>query len=114
MKNRITAGLLAIFLGGFGIHQFYLGRSDYGILSIIFFWTGIPALIGLYQGIVMLTQSDEDFRQHWNLDEVADTTGGAFGSSSKSKAEELKRYYDLYKDGAITEEEYEQKKKDLL
>ena len=42
-----TAGvLLAIFLGGFGVHHFYLGRTVAGVLYLIFSWTGIPTILG--------------------------------------------------------------------
>ena len=113
MKNRLVAGLLAILLGGIGIHHFYLGRMGYGIVSIVFCWTGIPGIIGLVEGIIMLTQTDQEFQQKYNLESV-ESTASAFGGTSVSKADELRKYRDLYDDGAITLEEYEQKKKDLL
>lgn len=60
-RNKLVAALLAIFLGEFGIHHFYLGNNRAGILSVIFFWTCIPALIGLIQGIMMIVESDDEF-----------------------------------------------------
>lgn len=63
VKDRATAGILAILLGGLGIHKFYLGQSGQGILYLIFFWTGIPALIGLIEGILYLTKTDEEFQR---------------------------------------------------
>jgi TM2 domain-containing membrane protein YozV len=60
-KNRIAAALFAIFLGGFGVHKFYLGRTGMGILYLVFFWTFIPAVIGFFEGIILLTKSDQDF-----------------------------------------------------
>ena len=62
VKNKLTAGLLAIFLGGLGVHKFYLGKIGLGILYIVFCWTYIPALVGLIEGIIYLTQSDEKFQ----------------------------------------------------
>ena len=59
VKSKVTAGLLAIFLGGFGIHKFYLGKIFQGILYILFCWTYIPAIIGVIEGIIYLTKSDE-------------------------------------------------------
>ena len=59
-KNKTAAGLLAIFLGSFGIHRFYLGDAI-GILYLLFFWTGIPGIIGLVEGIIYLTMPDEEF-----------------------------------------------------
>ncbi len=62
VKSKITAGLLAIFLGGLGIHKFYLGKIGMGILYIVFCWTYIPAIIGFIEGIIYLTQNDETFQ----------------------------------------------------
>ncbi|MBV8477989.1 MAG: TM2 domain-containing protein, partial [Acidobacteria bacterium] len=33
--NRTTAGILAILLGGFGVHKFYLGQTTAGIITIV-------------------------------------------------------------------------------
>ena len=66
-RNRLIAALLALFLGGFGIHHFYLGNNIYGILSIIFCWSCIPAIIGLVQGVLMLIESDEEFAKRINV-----------------------------------------------
>lgn len=62
MKSKVTAGVLAILLGGFGIHKFYLGKTGMGILYLVFCWTGIPEVIGLIEGILYLTATDEDFQ----------------------------------------------------
>ena len=63
MKNRTTAGILAILLGGLGVHKFYLGETGMGILYLLFCWTSIPSLIGLIEGILYLTKSDEEFEK---------------------------------------------------
>ena len=60
-RYKIVAGILALFLGDFGLQHFYLGNKGAGIASCIFFWTGIPAIIGLVQGILILLESDEEF-----------------------------------------------------
>lgn len=62
VKSKIAAGLLAIFLGGFGIHKFYLGKIGMGILYILFCWTYIPAIVGFVEGIIYLCSSDENFQ----------------------------------------------------
>jgi TM2 domain-containing membrane protein YozV len=64
-KSKIAAALFAIFLGGIGIHKFYLGRVVWGILYILFCWTFIPAIVGFIEGIVYLTMSDEAFAQKY-------------------------------------------------
>lgn len=60
-KNRVTAGILAILLGGIGAHKFYLGDTGMGLLYLCFCWTAIPAIVGLIEGIIYLTKSDEEF-----------------------------------------------------
>jgi TM2 domain-containing membrane protein YozV len=35
MKSKLTAGLLGLFLGTFGIHKFYLGKTTQGIIYIL-------------------------------------------------------------------------------
>ena len=60
--DRTAAGLLAILLGGLGVHKFYMGDTAMGVLYLCFSWTLIPALIGLVEGIVYLTKSDAEFQ----------------------------------------------------
>lgn len=60
-KSKLVAGLLGIFLGGLGIHKFYLGKIGMGILYLIFCWTYIPALVGFIEGIIYLCASDQEF-----------------------------------------------------
>ena len=62
VKNKVAAGLLAIFLGGIGIHKFYMGKIGMGILYICFCWTYIPAIVGLVEGIIYLCSNDENFQ----------------------------------------------------
>lgn len=47
-KNRTLAIVLAIFLGIVGAHKFYLGNWKYGLLYLVFCWTGVPILLGFY------------------------------------------------------------------
>ncbi|HEJ9508854.1 TPA: TM2 domain-containing protein [Proteus mirabilis] len=65
-KNKLAAALLAIFLGGLGIHKFYLRKVGMGILYLIFCWTGIPAIIGFIEGIYYLCISDQTFNDEYN------------------------------------------------
>jgi TM2 domain-containing membrane protein YozV len=58
-KTKIVAALLAIFLGSFGVHKFYLGEIGRGILYLAFFWTAIPGIVGFIEGIIWLIQSNE-------------------------------------------------------
>ena len=45
-KDEIVGVLLAFFLGNFGVHKFYLHRNTAGVFYLLFFWTGIPAILG--------------------------------------------------------------------
>lgn len=45
-RDELVGVLLAIFLGGFGLHHFYVGRVGLGVLYIVFSWTGIPWILG--------------------------------------------------------------------
>jgi TM2 domain-containing membrane protein YozV len=61
-EKKIVAGILGILLGGLGIHKFYLGYIKEGIIQIVLcLLCGIGALIGLIEGIIYLTKSDEAF-----------------------------------------------------
>lgn len=60
-KSKLAAALFGIFLGGIGIHKFYLGKAVQGVFYILFCWTFIPSLLGLIEGILLLTMSDQDF-----------------------------------------------------
>lgn len=62
MKSKATAGILAILLGSLGVHKFYLGKIGLGIVYILFCWTGIPGIIGLIEGILYLTKTEEEFQ----------------------------------------------------
>lgn len=71
--KKIAAGLCGILLGGLGIHKFILGYTVEGIimlaisLGVGFFTCGIGSaivgVIGLVEGIIYLTKSDEEFVQ---------------------------------------------------
>ncbi len=52
-KNELVAVLLALFLGGLGIHRFYMGQTGAAVLYLIFSWTGIPAIIGFIECFLM-------------------------------------------------------------
>lgn len=65
-KSRVVAAaVLAFFLGGFGIHKFYLGKILQGFLYFILCWTFIPAIIAFIEFIVYLCMSDESFAKKY-------------------------------------------------
>ena len=67
-NKKIVAGLLAIVLGGLGIHKFILGYTKEGIIQFLLsFLCGLGALIGLIEGIIYLTKTDEEFYQTYQV-----------------------------------------------
>jgi TM2 domain-containing membrane protein YozV len=52
-RDEVVGILLALFLGTFGVHHFYLRRTGLGILYCCFFWSGIPAILGFIECFFM-------------------------------------------------------------
>ena len=52
-RDEVVGILLALFLGTFGVHHFYLRRTGLGILYCFFFWTGIPSVLGFIECFFM-------------------------------------------------------------
>lgn len=61
--KKIIAGICGILLGGFGVHKFILGYTTEGVIQIVitFVTCGVGSIVGLVEGIIYLTKSDEDF-----------------------------------------------------
>lgn len=62
MKNKYIAAALALFLGGFGVHKFYLGQTFQGILYLCFCWTYIPSIVAFIESLMYLFCSDNEFQ----------------------------------------------------
>ena len=66
-NKRVPTGVIAIIFGALGIHKFMLGYKKQGIImllvSLLTFGIGasIMSIIGLVEGIIYLTKSDEEF-----------------------------------------------------
>lgn len=69
-SEKITASLLAFFLGGLGVHKFFLGTNSSGIIMLLISLVGWPLLfipnfivaaIGFIEGIIYISKTDEDF-----------------------------------------------------
>ena len=58
-KSKIAAGLLGLFLGGWGVHNFYLGFTTKAVIQLILtiFTCGIASLWGFIEGIMILAGS---------------------------------------------------------
>ena len=84
-NKKVLAGVLAILLGGLGVHKFILGMNKEGFillgvtiasfplmcLVIGVFTIYIPAIIGLIEGIIYLTKTDEEFYQTYQVNKKA-------------------------------------------
>lgn len=58
-KSKLAAGLLGIFLGGIGVHRFYLGYTTIGVVQILvtFITCGFGSIWGLVEGILIIAGS---------------------------------------------------------
>ncbi|MCP9765115.1 TM2 domain-containing protein [Lacihabitans soyangensis] len=130
MKNRTTAGIFALLLGGLGIHKFYLGKVGVGIIYLIFCLTFIPAIVGFIEGIVYLTMSDANFdlkyngiltQKNINVEAVPDNSKKYAANNERIKElyqkmeVEIKTEKELlsadYSAGKLTREEFQEKLK---
>lgn len=68
-KSRGVCALLAILVGGFGVHYFYLGKAGGGILTLVLSMVtcGLWTVITLIQGILMFCMTNQQFRQKYVL-----------------------------------------------
>ena len=67
IKSKIAAGILAMLLGGIGIHKFYLGQIGWGIVYLLFCWTGLPAIWAFIDGIIILCSKTENFELKYKV-----------------------------------------------
>lgn len=79
-KSKIAAALLAFFLGLFGVHKFYLGKTTAGIIMLLCGTLGwillaippmIIGVIAFIEFIIYLVKSDEDFQRDYVLGDRA-------------------------------------------
>ncbi len=66
-EKKIVAGVCGILLGGFGVHRFILDDVTGGIIRIVITLVtcGAGQVIGLVEGIIYLTKSDEEFVEEY-------------------------------------------------
>lgn len=74
-SKRVLCGVLGIVIGALGIHKFVLGYTSAGLIMLLvsLLTCGIGAsvmgIIGLIEGIMYLTKSDEQFYQEYVLNQ---------------------------------------------
>ncbi|WP_299258505.1 NINE protein [uncultured Aquimarina sp.] len=80
-NKKVLAGVLGIVLGAFGVHKFILGYNKEGfillgvflagfvlscfLIGYLFIW--VPGVVGLIEGIIYLTKSDDEFYQTYQV-----------------------------------------------
>ena len=66
-KNKTTAGILALILGGLGVQYFYLGKVGAGLITILltFVTCGLWEILTFVQGIMMLTMTEQEFNRKY-------------------------------------------------
>ncbi|UHQ99199.1 TerB N-terminal domain-containing protein (plasmid) [Natrinema zhouii] len=84
-KSKTVAALLAIFLGSFGAHRFYLRSYGWGILYFLFFWTLIPGLIGFVEGVRYLLMDESKFTAKYTEESASVNEAKPSETSSESE-----------------------------
>lgn len=70
-KSRGIAGLLAILMGGVGLHYFYIGKTNAGILFLIIailscgILATVTTIVAIIQGVLFFTSTQEEFESKW-------------------------------------------------
>lgn len=70
LLTKVIQSGLAIFLGSFGAHKFYQGKTWQGVLYCAFFWTMLPGLIGFFEGLRYMCMKMDDFYTEYYMKRV--------------------------------------------
>lgn len=108
-RSKKIAVLLALIGCWIGLHHWYLGRPFWGILSALFAWTPLPAIVSLVQAAQMFFMPQREFDERYNqaLLELA-------RSDTRDLAFQIRELHQLVRDGALTHDEFEREKARLL
>jgi len=72
-EKKLPAGICGILIGGLGVHRFLLGDTTGGLIriAITVVTCGFGSVIGLIEGIIYLTKTDEQFVQEYIVEKKA-------------------------------------------
>ena len=125
-KDKTTAGILGILLGGLGIHRMYLGFVGIGLLQLVVsvFTFGIGSIWGFIEGILILVQDDwtdsegrllkgNEKGQQAYYNNVASELKPPVGGND-NKFQQLKELNELKEQGIINQREFDREKQKIL
>jgi TM2 domain-containing membrane protein YozV len=109
MKGKTIASILAIFLGGIGVHRFYLNQPGLGFLYLLLSWTFIPVIMAFIDFIVFLSLDQKSFDYKYNR-----INSRPQNNCQNNSSDEIEKLYNLKQKGIITQDELNRKKSELL
>lgn len=108
-KTKLTAILLAIFTGGFGVDRFYLGYTGLGVVKLL-----TAGGFGIWSLIDLIRICTGSLRPADGSPWQEDAPKAPVQSSEPSAIESLERLAKLYEQGLLTDEEFAKKKAEML
>ncbi|MVZ60918.1 NINE protein [Sphingobacterium humi] len=120
MKSRSTAVILALLLGGIGIHRFYLGETWIGLFYLLFCWTFIPLFFSIIDFFCFLFMSDLNFNRRYNFTRIKvgyyseAELDNNYEDNSKVLSSEIEKLHQLKEKGILSESEFQKAKSKLL
>ncbi len=128
MKDKTTAAILAWFLGGLGVHRFYLGENGVGIMYLLFCWTLIPGFIAIFEGIGYLMMNTQSFDAKYNnaagylphyhappqQHQIAQSVTVHVPNQNVDVVQQLEKLHALRQAGVLTDAEFAAQKVKLL